>query len=32
VLGAVDVVTTAIAFTILESIRLDPCHHMDAHP
>jgi hypothetical protein len=32
VLAAVDVFTTATALTILEPIRLDPCHRMDAHP
>jgi hypothetical protein len=32
VLGAVDVFTTATAFTILESIRLDLGYRMDVHP
>ncbi len=32
VLGAVDVFTTATAFTILESIRLDLGHRMDVQP
>jgi hypothetical protein len=32
VLGAVDVFTTAAAFTILESIRLDLGYRMDVHP
>jgi hypothetical protein len=31
VLGAVNVFTVPIAFTILESIRLDPGYHMDVH-
>jgi len=31
VLGAVDVFTTATAFTILESIRLDLGYRMDVH-
>jgi hypothetical protein len=30
--GAVDVFTTAAAFTILESIRLDLGYRMDVHP
>jgi hypothetical protein len=30
--GAVDVFTTATAFTILESIRLDLSYRMDVHP
>ena len=32
VLGAVDVFTTATAFTILESIRLDLGYRMDVRP
>jgi len=32
VLGAVDVFTTATAFTILESIRLDLGYRMDVQP
>jgi hypothetical protein len=32
VLGAVDVFTSATAFAILESIRLDLGYRMDVHP
>jgi hypothetical protein len=32
VLGAVDVFTTAAAFTILKSIRLDLGYRVDVHP
>jgi hypothetical protein len=31
-LGAVDVLTVATAFSILESIRLDLGYHMDVRP